>query len=130
MDRNGNLIPLGQIARFEARNGTPQVKRFDFKRSRTLTGNVDESKTSAFIVNNVIKKEWATLGPKYPEISLVFGGVEESTQDSMQSLFDALILAMVGIFALLVFMFHSFLRPFIIMMTIMLITLKIIIVVR
>jgi multidrug efflux pump subunit AcrB len=118
MDRNGNLIPLGQIARFEARNGTPQVKRFDFKRSRTLTGNVDESKTSAFIVNNVIKKEWATLGPKYPEISLVFGGVEESTQDSMQSLFDALILAMVGIFALLVFMFHSFLRPFIIMMTI------------
>jgi multidrug efflux pump subunit AcrB len=49
---------------------------------------------------------------------LVFGGVEESTQDSMQSLFDALILALIGIFALLVFMFHSFLRPFIIMMTI------------
>ena len=55
---------------------------------------------------------------KYPEVSLVFGGVEESTQESMQSLFNALILALIGIFALLVFMFHSFLRPFIIMMTI------------
>lgn len=118
MDRDGNLIPLGQIARFEPRAGTPQVKRFDFKRSRTLTGNIDENVTSAFNVNNVIKKEWADIGSKYPEISLVFGGVEESTQDSMQSLFDALILAIVGIFALLVFMFHSFLRPFIIMMTI------------
>lgn len=118
MDRQGNLIPLGSIAKFVPRDGTPQIKRFDFKRARTLVGNIDEKKTSAFEVNNVIKREWANLGPKFPEVSLVFGGVEESTQDSMQSLVDALILAMIGIFALLVFMFHSFLRPFIIMMTI------------
>ncbi|HXH75608.1 MAG TPA: efflux RND transporter permease subunit [Bacteriovoracaceae bacterium] len=118
MDRQGNLIPLGSIASFEPRSGTPQVKRFDFKRARTIVGQIDEKLTSAFEVNQVIKKEWAMLGPKYPEVSLEFGGVEESTQESMQSLLDALILAIVGIFALLVFMFHSFLRPFIIMMTI------------
>lgn len=118
MDRLGNLIPLGSIAKFVSREGTPQVKRFDFKRARTLIGNIDEKKTSAFEVNNIIKKEWAEVGPKYPGVTLVFGGVEESTQDSMQSLFEALVLAVIGIFALLVFMFHSFLRPFIIMMTI------------
>ena len=118
MDRDGNLIPLGLIAKFEAQAGSPQIKRFDFKRARTITGSVDEKVTSAFEVNNVIKKEWETLQKKFPEVSLVFGGVEESTQESMQSLFDALILAIIGIFALMVFMFHSFLRPFIIMMTI------------
>lgn len=118
MDQDGNLIPLGMIAKFEAQTGTPQVKRFDFKRSRTLVGSVDEKITSAFAVNQIIKNEWAILDPQFPEVSMIFGGVEESTQESMQSLFDALILAIVGIFALLVFMFHSFLRPFIIMMTI------------
>jgi multidrug efflux pump subunit AcrB len=118
MDRDGNLIPLGLIAKFESRSGTPQVKRFDFKRAQTLVGNVDEKVTSAFEVNKIIKNEWSKLELKYPDVSLIFGGVEESTQESMQSLFDALILAVVGIFALLVFMFHSFLRPFIIMMTI------------
>lgn len=118
MDRDGNLIPLGLMARFEKRTGEPQIKRFDFKRSRTLVGNVDEKITTAFEVNNHIKTYWEELGVKYPEVSLIFGGVEESTQESMQSLFDALILAIIGIFALLVFMFHSFLRPFIIMMTI------------
>ncbi len=118
MDGQGNLIPLGRIARFEKKPGTPQVKRFDFKRARTLIGGIDETKTSAFAVNGVLKQEWNKLKYKYPEVSLVFGGVEESTQESMQSLFDALILALIGIFALLVFMFHSFLRPFIIMMTI------------
>lgn len=118
MDRDGNLIPLGLIAKFEPRKGTAQVKRFDFKRARTLTGSVDEKVTSAFEVNSVIKREWLQMQKSFPEVSLVFGGVEESTQDSMQSLFDALILAMIGIFALMVFMFHSFLRPFIIMLTI------------
>lgn len=117
-DGNGNLIPLGKIARFEKKAGTPQIKRFDFKRARTLIGGIDETKTTAFAVNNVLKAEWQRIQAQYPEVSLVFGGVEESTQESMQSLFDALILALIGIFALLVFMFHSFLRPFIIMMTI------------
>jgi multidrug efflux pump subunit AcrB len=117
-DGQGNLLPLGSIAKFENRPGTPQIKRFDFKRAKTLVGGVDEAKTTAFDVNKVLKEEWTLVRSKYPEVSLVFGGVEESTQDSMQSLFDALILALIGIFALLVFMFHSFLRPFIIMMTI------------
>lgn len=118
MDRDGNLIPLGTMAKFEKRVGEPQIKRFDFKRARTIVGNVDEKVTTAQAINGEIKKYWDELRVKFPEVSLVFGGVEESTQESMQSLFDALILAMVGIFALLVFMFHSFLRPFIIMMTI------------
>jgi multidrug efflux pump subunit AcrB len=117
-DGQGNLLPLGSIAKFENRPGTPQIKRFDFKRAKTLVGGVDEAKTTAFDVNKVLKEEWTLVRSQYPEVSLVFGGVEESTQDSMQSLFDALILALIGIFALLVFMFHSFLRPFIIMMTI------------
>ncbi len=118
MDRDGNLIPLGIIAKFESREGSPQIKRYDFKRARTITGSVDENTTSSFEVNNIIKKHWDENQKKYPEVSVVLGGVEESTQESMQSLFDALVLAMIGIFALLVFMFHSFLRPFIIMMTI------------
>lgn len=118
MDREGNLIPLGIIAKFEAQEGSAQIKRFDFKRARTITGSVDENITSSFEVNSVIKKHWEESQKNFPEVSVVLGGVEESTQESMQSLFDALILAMIGIFALLVFMFHSFLRPFIIMMTI------------
>lgn len=58
------------------------------------------------------------LQPKYPEVSLVFGGQAESTKESMQSLGQAGILALLGIFGLLVFLFRSYLRPIIIMSTI------------
>ena len=51
-------------------------------------------------------------------MSLVFGGEEENTNESMESLWSALVLSLIGIFALLVFLFNSFLRPLIIMSTI------------
>lgn len=118
MDRQGNLVPLGRIAKFETRPGTPQIKRFDYKRARTITASVDGIKMTSPVANGILAKKWAELQPKYPEVSLVQGGENESTAESMQSLFEAMVLALIGIFALMVFMFRSFLMPFVIMMTI------------
>lgn len=118
MDRRGNLVPLGGVANFDLERGTPEIRRLDYKRAKTLLGSVDEEIVSAFSVNQFIKEEWSRIQERYPDVTLVFGGVEESTQDSIDSLFSAMGLALIGIFALLVFMFNSFLRPFIIMLTI------------
>lgn len=118
MDKQGNLVPLGRIAKFEAKPGTPQIKRFDYKRARTITAGVDGVKMTSPVANAILKKKWDELQLKYPEVSLVQGGENESTAESLQSLFDAMVLAMIGIFALMVFMFRSFLMPFVIMLTI------------
>lgn len=118
MDNRGNLIALGSLAEFEVVPGAPQIKRFDFKRSKTLTAQVVEGKMTSVVANNILKKEFAEISKGYPDVSLVFGGEEESTKESMESLFSALILSLIGIFALLVFLFGSYLRPIIIMTTI------------
>jgi multidrug efflux pump subunit AcrB len=68
--------------------------------------------------NKKLENIFLKLSSKYPSVSLVFGGAAESTKESMDSLFDALTLSLIGIFALLVFLFKSFLRPVIIMTTI------------
>ncbi len=118
LDPKGNLVPLGTIAKFRVENGTPQIKRYDFKRSKTLTGDVDTTKTTSMKANQVLMKEFESLESEYPGVSLVFGGAQESTNESMTSLFSALKLSLIGIFALLVFLFKSYLRPAIIMTTI------------
>lgn len=118
MDSLGNLVPVSTVASLENTNGQFEIKRFDFKRAKTLTGNVDENYITSFLANQKLKEIYAKYSPEYPEVSLVFGGQEESTKESMQSLGQALILALLGIFALLVFLFSSYLRPFIIMTTI------------
>jgi multidrug efflux pump subunit AcrB len=118
MDRQGNLVPLERLAKFVTKPGTPQIKRFDYKRARTVTAGVDGEKMTSPKANAILAEKWAELQAKYPEVSLVQGGENESTAESLQSLFDAMVLAMIGIFALMVFMFRSFLMPFVIMLTI------------
>jgi multidrug efflux pump subunit AcrB len=118
MDNRGNLIPINTVAKFTQSEGTPVVKRFDYKRSKTLNGSVDEAVITSIKANAILRQEFDKLQTLYPEVSLVFGGAEESTKESLQSLGDAMILALIGIFATMVFLFRSFLRPAIIMSTI------------
>jgi len=118
MNPQGDLIPLSVVANFHEQAGTPHINRFDFKRAKTITGNIDERVITSMIANQNLKRIFDELKSTHTSVSIVFGGEEESTKDSMASLQDALILSLFGILALLVFMFGSFLRPFIIMTTI------------
>jgi multidrug efflux pump subunit AcrB len=118
MDRMGNLVPISTVADFNVDSGTIEIKRFDFKRSKTLIGSVDEKIMTSQLANAKLMEIFNKYSNDYKDVSLVFGGEAESTKESMQSLGKALLLAILGIFALLVFLFRSYLRPFIIMTTI------------
>ena len=118
MDARGFLIPLSKLAKFREEAGKPQINRYDFQRAKTITAEVDGAVITAMNANRKLQEEFDRLNAQYPGISLVFGGEEESTKESMSSLFDALILSLIGIFGLLVFLFKSYLRPLIIMSTI------------
>jgi multidrug efflux pump subunit AcrB len=118
LDGRGNLVPLNSFATFSINEGSPQIKRFDFKRSKTLTGDVNEDITTPVVVNAKLSDLYNQYRSEFPGVSLVFGGAAESTKESMDSLYQALVLSLIGIFALLVFLFKSFIRPMIIMTTI------------
>jgi multidrug efflux pump subunit AcrB len=118
MDAQGNLVPLSSVASIKETNGQYEIKRFDYKRSKTITGNVDGVKINSGEANKALTNIFNELTSKYNDVTLVYGGEEEATKESMQSLGQALILSLMGIFGLLVFLFKSYLRPFIIMTTI------------
>lgn len=117
-DRQGNLIPLGQLASFEQVRGEAHVKRFDFRRAKTVTANLNDNVITSVEANALIEKQFVDLQKKYPDVTLTFGGEGENSKESFASLLQALILSIVGIFALLVLIFRSFLSPFIILSTI------------
>ena len=117
-DRFGNLIPLGSLATFERRGGEAQIKRYDFRPAKTVTANLDTTLTTSFAINELIAEEFKKKQSEWPEVGLVFGGEAEKTNESVASLFKALILSGIGIFALLVLIFGSWSSPFIILTTI------------
>jgi multidrug efflux pump subunit AcrB len=117
-DMAGNLISVSQIADVVEKKGTPQIKRFDFKRAKTITANIDDSIITSIEANSQIADFFESITAKYPDVTLDYGGEAERTAESMQSLFQALILSIVGIFALLVLLFNSYVRPLVILTTI------------
>ncbi|MBC86901.1 MAG: hypothetical protein CL677_06945, partial [Bdellovibrionaceae bacterium] len=118
LGRDGYLIPLSAFVHFRKEPGSAHIKRFDFKRSRTITANIDSEVISAVAANARLEEKFKELKEEYKDVSIVFGGEQESTNESMESLASALVLALIGIFALLVFLLNSYLRPVIIMSTI------------
>jgi multidrug efflux pump subunit AcrB len=114
----GNLIPIAQIADIVEKDGAPQIKRFDFKRAKTITANLDDDIITSVEINREISDFFEKISPEFPDVAMEFGGEAERTAESMESLFQALILSLVGIFALLVLLFNSYVRPLIILTTI------------
>ena len=118
MDNRGNLVPISTVAKLRETDGELVVKRFDFKRAKTLFGSVDPALINSNLANQKLTEVFNKISKDYPDVSLVFGGEAEATKESMQSLGQAGLLAAMGIFGLLVFLFRSYLRPLIIMSTI------------
>ena len=116
---NGNLVRLKDLAQVQTRPGSPQLKRYDFKRAITVTGNVQLDTISSHEANQELLKIFnEKYAQDYPDVSITFGGEEESTKESLSSLAHAGLLAAIGIYAVLVFVFNSFAKPFLIMSTI------------
>jgi multidrug efflux pump subunit AcrB len=118
MDSRGNLVPLSLLATFEETKGTPQVKRFDYKRAKTITANVDTSLVTSVQANQFVAKTFASISAEHPDVNMIFGGEQESTNESMASLGNAMMLALVGIYAIMVYIFRSYLAPGLIMTTV------------
>ncbi len=94
------------------------MKRFDYKRAKTITANVDTKIITSVQANQLVAKNFAEISSVHPDVNMVFGGEQESTNESMASLANAMMLALVGIYAIMVYIFRSYLAPGLIMTTI------------
>ena len=118
MDIRGNLVPLSLLAKFETTKGSAQVKRLDYKRAKTVTANIDTNVITSVKANQLVAETFQKISAAHPDVNMVFGGEQESTNESMASLGNAMILALIGIYAIMVYIFRSYLAPGLIMTTI------------
>ena len=118
MNRRGDLIPLSRIAKVKKLDARPHIKRFDYKPAKTITANIDDDKITSVVANQKVADFFNEIQEDYKDVSIKFSGEAERTQESFQSLMQALLLSLIGIFALLVFLFKSYIKPLIILTTI------------
>jgi multidrug efflux pump subunit AcrB len=102
----GELLPLSQLASLEFRKAPSQIQRYDRERSVTVDADVEPGLNTAKVTAAVVAKLDAFDWPRGYRYKL--GGEAESGAESFSGVGTAAIVALFGIFAVLVVEFGSF----------------------
>lgn len=114
----GNLVPLSSVARQTTDQGLAVYEHEDNQRQIKVTADVNVKVTTAIEVNGKVRKYLPELRKKHPGVTIDFGGEDEDTQESLQSLGRAFGLAILGIFLILVLTFKSLVQPLVVLITV------------
>ncbi|RME16448.1 MAG: efflux RND transporter permease subunit [Bdellovibrio sp.] len=117
-NNRGYLVPLTQVASFSENQSLAAFNHEDNKRKISIFGDLDDTKLSAMEVEKKLKPLVRELLKKNPGIDIKFGGENEDTKESMKSLGRAFILAVFGIFMILILTFKSIYQPFLVLITV------------
>jgi len=109
---NGAQIPLKQLASIQFKKTPMVIDHYDLERQVTITSDVIGEENVSQVTNAVISQldqmEWQK-GYYYN-----IGGEQESRQESFGGMMKAVLVAILGIFAVLVLQFRSYVQPLIV----------------
>jgi len=114
----GKKISVNRFSKIEDSEASTFIERYDFKRSNTITSDLNTDTITSIEANKKALEFFNDIKKSHPTVTMVFGGEAENTADSMASLSQAMVLAVIGIFALLILVFNSFATPFIVLSTV------------
>lgn len=109
-------VLLGSFADIEPAQNRASIRHEDGKRTVTVTGNVAEG-GNAFVISRQLSERMQP-GDLPDGVSMQIGGENEDINQSFTEMFLALILGIIGIFAILVLQFNSFRYATYVLMTV------------
>lgn len=117
-NRQGNLVPLLSVSSLVELQGPAIRRHFNGQRSINVFADTDTKVLTSVELNAKADTILTAILRDFPDVSRVVGGEQESTKESVQSLFRAMALAVLAIFAILVFLFRSYSQSLLILSTI------------
>ncbi len=112
----GTEVPFYSVAQFELGRGYSTINRVDGHRVINVIADVDRSTVSPEEVNVSIQQQvLPQLRAKYPGLTVKVAGEQEERAKSFSSLFQAAILSLIIIYALLAIPLRSYIQPLVIM---------------
>ena len=103
----GNLIPVTSVVDFSTYQGIATLKHEGNERQVEVRGDVDTKVVTSMDVNNRVKDILPSLREKFPLVNFFFGGENQDTEESLNSLQRAFIVAILSVFLILVLTFQK-----------------------
>ena len=109
---SGQLIPLLQIADLNMETSIARFQHYDLERMARITSDVMPGYTTENVTNAIVAQLDAY---DFPEgVHYAIGGEQENRKEAFGGMAKSVLLAVFGIFAVLVLQFRSFVQPLIV----------------
>jgi multidrug efflux pump subunit AcrB len=114
------LVPLRNIVNVKKTKTPNSIERKDSKRTTTIFADIKKTSdlTPVEIATNLESREFPKILSKHPTVLLNFEGEVKDTRESKGDFRNAIIMAIILIYIILVLLFNSLIRPIIIMLAI------------
>jgi len=116
-NNQGRLIPLRQVATYETGPGPSNYFHYKSERTITVTGDIDKETTTAIKATQAVLDHF-NINKDYPNAQLIVDGEVEETQKSMLDLAIISVIALIGVYFLLVLLFDSIWQPLMVIVAI------------
>lgn len=116
-NKNLQLVKLGKVADFEESVSTASINHYDAERAITIEGDVDKDIITPVKAMDKVLEEFSKEANEKGVLLLV-GGEAEETNESVFALLRTLIIALLGIYCMLILLFNSFSQPIMVMLTV------------
>ncbi|MFB4202301.1 efflux RND transporter permease subunit [Arhodomonas sp. KWT2] len=114
----GRYVPLESVAEVSHSRAVTSIQRENGRRAMPVTADVVPIEQTNRVLRELRERMLPRLVADFPGLSYEFGGRQESMRDAIQSFFQTVTIALLGIFALLALPFRSYIQPMIVMMAI------------
>ena len=115
----GEQIPLATVAEVSPDRGWSRIARIDGLRTVTVRGGIDTRKANAADLLLRFRRDFLPkLQQRYPQLRFEFEGQAKEAATTQQSMMRAMLVGLLGVFAILSFQFRSYLEPLTVMVAI------------
>lgn len=109
------LLYLKDIADIKITNSSSSIMHFNGSKAITIYADVEQGKNTALGVKSSVETYFATISDNYPGITLQYSGEVKETSGSIIGLLQSYVVALIGIYIILLLQFKKFLEPLIIL---------------
>ena len=113
--KNGDLVPLLQIADVVIEQGFSRIRRVDGQRVLDISADADKEAVDMPRIQEEMRQWLPEILQNYPDINFTFEGELKEQSEAFSSLNYGLMFALLGIYGLLAIPFRSYVQPFIVM---------------
>ncbi|MDA0841610.1 MAG: efflux RND transporter permease subunit [Planctomycetota bacterium] len=115
---SGHRVPLEEVAILSMGRGYASLARVDGDRAVSIRAQVDEDVGNIQEISDSLAEQLKDIGERFPGISISFEGQKKETAESMASLKQGFVAAMLLIYIVVAVLFRSYLQPFLVMLAI------------